>query len=138
MFTKVLIANRGEIACRVVRTLDALGVASVAVYSDADAQSQHVVLAGEAMHLGPPPAAESYLRGNLIIEAALATGAQAIHPGYGFLSENPEFARLCAEADIAFVGPTPEQMTAFGLKHTARELAAKAGVPMAPGSGLLE
>ncbi|HEX8915217.1 MAG TPA: urea carboxylase [Humisphaera sp.] len=138
MFSKVLIANRGEIACRVIRTLRKLGVASVAVYSDADAQSQHVVLADEAVKLGPPPAAESYLRGNLIIEAALATGAQAIHPGYGFLSENPEFAAMCADAGIAFVGPSPEQMKAFGLKHTARELAAKCGVPMAPGSGLLE
>ncbi|QOV90831.1 urea carboxylase [Humisphaera borealis] len=138
MFTKVLIANRGEIACRIIRTLRKLGVASVAVYSDADVQSQHVILADEAVKIGPAPAAESYLRGNLIIEAAMATGAQAIHPGYGFLSENHEFAAMCDDAGIAFVGPTPDQMKAFGLKHTARELAMKAGVPMAPGSGLLE
>jgi urea carboxylase len=138
MFKKVLIANRGEIACRVIRTLRSMGIASVAVYSEADAQSQHVVDADEAVRLGPSPAAESYLRGNLIIEAALATGAQAIHPGYGFLSENPEFAGMCEEAGIAFVGPTADQMRSFGLKHTARELAARCGVPMAPGSGLLE
>src|SRR3954470_4198639 len=138
MFKKILIANRGEIACRVIRTCDRLGIATVAVYSDADAQSAHVVAAGEAVRIGPPPAAESYLRGNLIIEAALKTGAQAIHPGYGFLSENPDFASMCADAGIAFIGPTPDQMRAFGLKHTARELAQKCDVPMAPGSGLLE
>src|SRR5215217_5346050 len=130
MFQKVLIANRGEIACRVIRTLDRLGVASVAVYSEADAASAHVGMAGEAVLLGPAPAAESYLRGNLIIEAALKTGAQAIHPGYGFLSENPEFAAMCEDAGVAFIGPTPEQMRRFGLKHTAREIAQSAGVPM--------
>src|SRR3954468_15342400 len=138
MFNKVLIANRGEIACRVIRTLDRLGVASVAVYSEADVASAHVGLAGEAVLLGPPPAAESYLKGNLIIEAALKTGAQAIHPGYGFLSENPDFAAMCADAGVAFIGPTPEQMRRFGLKHTAREIAQSAGVPMSPGTGLLE
>ena len=120
MFKKVLIANRGEIACRVIRTLDKLGVASVSVYSEADVSSAHVSMAGEAVLLGPPPAAESYLKGNLVIEAALKTGAEAIHPGYGFLSENPEFAQMCADAGVAFVGPTPDQMRSFGLKHTAR------------------
>ncbi len=138
MFKKALIANRGEIACRVIRTLDRMGVASVAVYSEADVAIAHVAMAGEAVLIGPPPAAESYLRGNLIIEAALKTGAEAIHPGYGFLSENPEFAEMCADAGIAFVGPTPHQMRSFGLKHTARELARRSGVPMSPGTGLLE
>jgi urea carboxylase len=138
MFKKVLIANRGEIACRVIRTLDRLGVASVAVYSEADVASAHVGMAGEAVPLGPAPAADSYLRGNLIIEAALKTGAQAVHPGYGFLSENPDFAAMCDDAGIAFIGPTPGQMRRFGLKHTAREIAEAAGVPMSPGTGLLE
>src|SRR4051812_14731598 len=138
MFTKVLIANRGEIACRVIRTLDQMGVKSVAVYSEADAASAHVSMAGEAVLLGPAAASESYLKGNLIIEAALKTGAQAIFPGYGFLSENPEFAQMCADAGLVFIGPTPEQMRSFGLKHTAREIAGRCGVPMAPGSGLLE
>ncbi|HEX4506390.1 MAG TPA: urea carboxylase [Alphaproteobacteria bacterium] len=138
MFTKVLIANRGEIACRVIRTLDRMGIGSVAVYSEADANSLHVALAGEAVCIGPPAPAESYLRTDKILEAARATGAQAIHPGYGFLSENPVFAEACAAAGIAFIGPTPEQMRAFGLKHSARELAEKAGVPLAPGSGLLD
>jgi len=138
MFTKVLIANRGEIACRVIRTLKKLGIASVAVYSEADAQSNHVAMADEAVCIGPAAASESYLRGNVIVETALQTGAQAIHPGYGFLSENPEFAQMCTDAGIAFIGPTPEQMRSFGLKHTAREIASQSGVPMAPGSGLLE
>ncbi len=138
MFQKVLIANRGEIACRIIRTLDRLGIKSVAVYSDADGQSAHVSAATEAICLGPAPASESYLKGNLIIEAALKTGAQAIHPGYGFLSENPEFAQMCADAGIVFIGPTPEQMKSFALKHTARELAKSCSVPMSPGTGLLD
>jgi urea carboxylase len=138
MFDKVLIANRGEIACRVIRTLDRLGVASVAVYSEADVASAHVSMAGEAVLLGPAPAVDSYLKGNLIIEGALKTGAQAIHPGYGFLSENPDFAGMCEDAGVVFIGPTPEQMRRFGLKHTAREIARSAGVPMSPGTGLLE
>ena len=138
MFKKVLIANRGEIACRVIRTLDAMKVASVAVFSDADAHALHVRQADEAIHLGPSPAAESYLRGELILEAALKIGAEAIHPGYGFLSENADFAEQCEERGIAFIGPTPAQMRAFGLKHTARDLAAKCGVAMAPGTGLLD
>ena len=138
MFNKVLIANRGEIACRILRTLHEMGIATVAVYSEADVGSAHVGMAGEAVLLGPAPAAESYLRGNLIIEAALKTGAQAIHPGYGFLSENPDFAQICQDAGIVFIGPTPQQMRSFGLKHTAREIARRCGVPMAPGSGLLD
>ncbi|WP_158047326.1 urea carboxylase [Skermanella pratensis] len=137
MFSKVLIANRGEIACRVIRTLDRMGIASVAVYSEADAHSLHVAMAGEAVCIGPAAVSESYLDAGRILEAARATGAQAIHPGYGFLSENPGFAEACAEAGIAFIGPTPDQMRAFGLKHTARRLAAESGVPLSPGSGLL-
>ncbi len=137
MFSKVLIANRGAIACRVIRTLKKLGIASVAVYSEADANSLHVALADEAVCIGPAPAADSYLRADKILAAALQTGAQGIHPGYGFLSENPDFSDACAAAGIAFIGPTKAQMLAFGLKHTARELAEEAGVPLLPGSGLL-
>ena len=137
MFNKVLIANRGAIACRIIRTLKKMGVKSVAVYSEADAHSLHVVQADEAMCIGHAPAAESYLRAEKILEVAKQTGAQAIHPGYGFLSENADFAVACAEAGIAFIGPTPQQMLAFGLKHTARELAQQNNVPLLPGSGLL-
>ena len=137
MFRKVLIANRGAIACRIIRTLDRMGIASVAVYSDADRHSMHVARAGEAVAIGPSPAAESYLKVDAILDAARSTGAEAIHPGYGFLSENPEFAEACERAGIVFIGPKPEQMRAFGLKHKARELALLAGVPLAPGSGLL-
>ncbi|UEM19827.1 urea carboxylase [Skermanella mucosa] len=137
MFSKVLIANRGEIACRVIRTLDRMGIASVAVHSEADAHSLHVAMAGEAVCIGPAAVSESYLDAGRILEAARATGAQAIHPGYGFLSENPGFAEACAEAGIVFIGPTPDQMRAFGLKHTARRLATESGVPLSPGSGLL-
>jgi urea carboxylase len=137
MFDKVLIANRGAIACRIIRTLDRMGIASVAVYSDADGPGLHVRKATQAFALGGSQAAESYLRVDKILDAARATGAQAIHPGYGFLSENPGFAEACAAAGIVFIGPTPEQMRAFGLKHRARELAAAAGVPLSPGSGLL-
>jgi len=137
MFNKVLIANRGVIACRIIRTLKKMGIRSVAVYSEADARSLHVQMADEAVCIGAAPAAESYLRGERILEAARATGAQAIHPGYGFLSENAGFAEQCAEAGVVFIGPTPEQMRRFGLKHTARELAEHSGVPLLPGSGLL-
>ena len=137
MFKKVLIANRGAIACRIIRTLRRLGVKSVAVYSEADRHSLHVRLADEAVEIGPAPAAQSYLRAEKILEAAQATGAQAIHPGYGFLSENPGFAEDCAAAGIAFIGPSPDQMRAFGLKHTARDLAEHNKVPLLPGSGLL-
>lgn len=137
MFNKVLIANRGAIACRIIRTLRTMGVKSVAVYSEADRHSLHVRLADEAVEIGPAPAAQSYLRAEKILEAAQATGAQAIHPGYGFLSENSGFAEDCAAAGIAFIGPSPEQMRAFGLKHTARDLAEHNKVPLLPGSGLL-
>ncbi len=137
MFDKVLIANRGAIACRIIRTLRTMGVKSVAVYSEADRHSLHVRLADEAVEIGPAPAAQSYLRAEKILEAAQATGAQAIHPGYGFLSENPGFAEDCAAAGIAFIGPSPDQMRAFGLKHTARDLAEHNKVPLLPGSGLL-
>src|SRR5687767_2861061 len=123
MFDKVLIANRGAIACRIVRTLRRMGVRSVAVYSETDRHSLHVAQADEAVCIGPAPAAQSYLCADKILVAARSTGAQAIHPGYGFLSENAEFAQACESARIAFIGPTPEQMRAFGLKHTARELA---------------
>lgn len=138
MFSKVLIANRGAIACRVIRTLDRMGIASVAVYSDADRHALHVSMAGEAVRIGPAPVADSYLQSDRIIAAALETGAEAIHPGYGFLSENPAFAEACAKAGIVFIGPTAQQMRAFGLKHEARALAEAAGVPLAPGSGLLQ
>ena len=137
MFKKVLIANRGAIACRIIRTLRRMGVTSVAVYSEADRHSLHVRLADEAVEIGPAPAAQSYLRADKILDAAQATGAQAIHPGYGFLSENPGFAEACAAAGVAFIGPSPAQMRAFGLKHTARDLAQQNGVPLLPGSGLL-
>ncbi len=137
MFDKVLIANRGAIACRIIRTLRRMGVKSVAVYSEADRHSLHVRMADEAVEIGPAPAAQSYLRAEKILDAAKATGAQAIHPGYGFLSENPGFAEDCAAAGIAFIGPSPAQMRAFGLKHTARDLAEHNKVPLLPGSGLL-
>jgi urea carboxylase len=136
-FSKVLIANRGVIACRIQRTLRRLGIASVAVYSDADRNAKHVLEADEAYRLGPAPVAESYLLADRILEIALQTGAQAIHPGYGFLSENADFSEACEKAGIAFMGPTAHQMREFGLKHRARELAQKAGVPLLPGTPLL-
>ena len=137
LFTKVLIANRGAIACRVIRTLRRMGIASVAVYSEADRASLHVSAADEAVCIGTAAAADSYLRIDRILEAAEATGAQAIHPGYGFLSENADFAQACADAGIVFIGPKPGHMRAFGLKHTARDLAQTNDVPLLPGSGLL-
>ncbi|NNG75807.1 urea carboxylase [Acinetobacter sp. ANC 4277] len=135
--TKVLIANRGAIACRVIRSLKKLGIQSVAVYSEADRDSLHVTLADEAVYIGEAPASESYLNVGKILEVAKQTGAQAIHPGYGFLSENAEFCDLCEAAGIAFIGPTSQQMREFGLKHTARELAIQSNVPLLPGSHLL-
>lgn len=138
MFTKVLIANRGEIAVRIAKTLKKMGVKSVAVYSEADRYSAHVTAADEAIHIGAAAPAESYLRGEKIIAAAKATGAQAIIPGYGFLSENAAFAEECAAAGLVFVGPSPDQLRRFGLKHTSRELAEKAGVPLTPGTDLLK
>ncbi|WP_290523126.1 urea carboxylase [Alcanivorax sp.] len=138
MLKKVLIANRGEIAVRICRTLKQMGIASVAVYSDADRNSQHVSAADEAVALGGQTAAESYLQTDLILKAARDTGADGIIPGYGFLSENAEFAEHCESNGIAFVGPTPDQLRQFGLKHEARALAEQAGVPLAPGTDLLQ
>ena len=137
MFTKVLIANRGAIACRIIRTLRRLGIASVAVYSEADAESMHVALADESVCIGPAAPAGSYLSIQRLIDAALQTSAQAIHPGYGFLSENPNFVEACEAAGLVFMGPTPGQMRSFGLKHSARALATQTGVPLLPGTGLL-
>jgi urea carboxylase len=137
LFDKVLIANRGAIACRIQRTLRRLHIAAVAVYSEADRGSLHVRNADQAVAIGAASAADSYLRADRILEAAIATGAQAIHPGYGFLSENAQFAESCAAAGIAFIGPTPAQIRDFGLKHTARALAAASGLPLLPGSDLL-
>jgi 3-methylcrotonyl-CoA carboxylase alpha subunit len=133
MFTKLLIANRGEIAVRVARTARRLGIRTVAVYSDADAGAQHVKVCDEAVHIGPAPAAESYLVMDKIIAAATRTGAQAIHPGYGFLSENARFAEACAEAGITFVGPPPAAIRAMGEKAAAKAAMVKAGVPVVPG-----
>ena len=138
MFKKVLIANRGAVACRIVRSLKKLGVGSVAVFSDADANSLHVARADEAVCLGGLTAAESYLNFEKIFAAARQTGAEAIHPGYGFLSENADFAAACAQAGLVFIGPTPQQMRDFGLKHTARAIAQRNAVPMLPGSELLD
>ncbi|HVJ19982.1 MAG TPA: urea carboxylase [Polyangiaceae bacterium] len=137
MFKKVLIANRGEIACRVERTLRRLGVGSVAVYSEADRHARHVLEADESVCIGPAPAARSYLNVEAILAAAERTGAEAIHPGYGFLSENADFAAAVEARGLAFVGPTPEQMRRFGLKHAARALALELGVPLLPGTSLL-
>ena len=133
MFKKILIANRGEIACRVIRTAKRMGIATVAVYSDADARSPHVRMADEAVRLGPAPAAESYLKAELILLAAQETGADAIHPGYGFLSERESFARACAEAGIAFIGPPPAAIAAMGDKIESKKLAKAAGVNVVPG-----
>ena len=133
-FKKILIANRGEIAIRVTRACRELGILSVAVFSDADRDSLHVFLADEAYHIGPAPSKESYLNYRKIIEVAKKSGADAIHPGYGFLSENPIFVRACKEAGITFIGPTPENMEAMGDKLSAKALMKKAGVPLVPGS----
>jgi urea carboxylase len=135
MFSKVLIANRGAIACRVIRTLDRLGIESIAIYSDADRGARHVREASHAVAIGAPRA---YVDIDAVIQAALQSGAEAIHPGYGFLSENASFAEACEQAGLTFIGPTPQQMRDFGLKHRARELAALAQVPMLPGTTLLE
>jgi 3-methylcrotonyl-CoA carboxylase alpha subunit len=133
MFQKILIANRGEIACRVIRTARRLGVKTVAVYSDADAHAQHVLMADEAVHIGPSPVNESYLVGSKIIDAALKTGAQAIHPGYGFLSENPGFVDAVEKAGLTFIGPAASSIRAMGLKDAAKRLMVEAGVPVVPG-----
>ncbi len=133
MFSKLLIANRGEIACSIIHTARRLGIKTVAVYSDADRNALHVELADEAIHIGPSPARESYLLVERIIAAAQTTGAEAIHPGYGFLSENAAFARACAEADIVFVGPPTEAIEAMGSKAAAKQIMEAAGVPLVPG-----
>ncbi len=137
MFKKVLVANRGVVALRIFRTLRKLGVSSVGVYSDADLHAAHVSHADEAIHIGPAPAKQSYLRGDAIIRAALDTGACAIHPGYGFLSENADFAAACDDAGLVFIGPRVDHIRQFGSKHSARLLALNAGVPVVPGSGLI-
>jgi acetyl-CoA carboxylase biotin carboxylase subunit len=134
VFSKILIANRGEIALRIIRACHELGVRTVAVYSDADAQAPHVRAADEAIHIGPSPSVESYLRGDVVIAAAKATGAEAIHPGYGFLSEREWFARSVQDAGLVFIGPSPEAIAAMGSKTSARKLAIAAGVPVVPGT----
>lgn len=133
MFTKILVANRGEIACRVAATARRMGIATVAVYSDADAHAKHVAACDESVHIGPAPAKESYLCGDKIIAAALASGAQAIHPGYGFLSENAGFAQACAEAGLVFIGPPASAIDAMGSKSAAKALMETAAVPLVPG-----
>ncbi|MEV4312658.1 5-oxoprolinase/urea amidolyase family protein [Actinocrispum sp. NPDC049592] len=137
MLERLLVANRGEIAVRILRTARRLGISTVAVYSDADRSAPHVRLADTAVRLGPAPARESYLQVPLLLEAALSTGATAIHPGYGFLSEDASFAQAVEDAGLIFVGPTPEQLSLFGSKHTAREAASAAGVPLLAGTPLL-
>jgi len=133
VISSLLIANRGEIACRIIRTARKMGIRTVAVYSDADAKALHVRQADEAVHIGPSPARESYLVGDKIIAAAKQTGAEAIHPGYGFLSENAEFAQAVIDAGLVWVGPNPSSITAMGLKDAAKTLMAEAGVPVTPG-----
>ncbi|WP_028591237.1 urea carboxylase [Paenibacillus massiliensis] len=137
MFKKVLIANRGAIAVRIIRSLRQMGISSVAIYTKADRDSLHVELADEAVLIGEGPARESYVNAELVLKTAKEAGADAIHPGYGFLSENAAFARACAEQDITFIGPSPEHIELFGLKHTARAMAAEADVPLLPGTGLM-
>ena len=133
MFSKILIANRGEIACRVIRTCRRLAIRTVAVHSSIDAHALHVEMADEAYAIGGPRPADSYLRGDRIIEVAKACGAEAIHPGYGFLSENEDFARAVEAAGLVFIGPTPEAIEKMGLKDRAKAIMEKAGVPVVPG-----
>ncbi|MBB5321383.1 acetyl/propionyl/methylcrotonyl-CoA carboxylase subunit alpha [Marinobacter oulmenensis] len=133
MFSKILIANRGEIACRVIQTAHRMGIRCVAVYSDADASARHVAMADEAFHIGPAASADSYLRGDKIIEVARQSGAQAVHPGYGFLSENTDFAEACEANGIAFIGPPSSAIAAMGSKSAAKAIMEKAGVPLVPG-----
>ncbi len=134
MFKKILIANRGEIALRIIRACQERGIETVAVYSDADRNALHVRYADEAYHIGPPPANQSYLRGDAIIDVARQAGADAIHPGYGFLAENADFAAACRDAGVVFIGPTPEAIRLMGDKVTARTTVAAAGVPLIPGT----
>ena len=133
MFTKILIANRGEIACRVIATARKMGIQTVAVYSEADKEARHVALADEAVCIGPAASRESYLVADKIIAAAQQTGAQAIHPGYGFLSENAEFSKRCEESGIVFIGPKHHSIAAMGDKIASKKLAEKAGVHCIPG-----
>ena len=133
-FRKVLIANRGEIAVRIIRTLREMGIGSVAVYSEADANARHVQLADEAVLLGPGPVGKSYLDMERLLWAARETGAEAVHPGYGFFSENAGFARACAEAGLVFVGPPADAIDRMGIKTEARKLMEAAGVPVVPGT----
>ncbi len=133
MFKKILIANRGEIACRVAATARRMGVKTVAVYSDADARAKHVQACDEAVHVGGSAPKDSYLQWQRIIDAAKATGAEAIHPGYGFLSENEAFANACAQAGLVFIGPPASAILAMGLKAESKQLMEKAGVPLVPG-----
>src|ERR1051325_10576039 len=134
MFRKVLIANRGEIAVRIMRTLREMGMLAVAVYSDADRTSLHVRMADEAEYVGPSPSSESYLRIDRMLDAGRKHGAEAIHPGYGFLSENPEFAAACEDAGIVFIGPSAESIRRLGSKTEARRTAIAAGAPVVPGT----
>lgn len=134
MFRAVLVANRGECACRIIRTLKKMGIRAVAVYSQADAQARHVQMADEAVEIGPPEPVHSYLNIPRLVEAARATGCQAVHPGWGFLAQSPAFARACAEAGLVFIGPRPEAMELMKDKVAARRLAREAGLPLAPGS----
>lgn len=133
LFDKILIANRGEIACRVIRTAKRLGIQTVAVFSDADKNAEHVRLADESFYLGPSPASQSYLLGSKIIEACKATGAQAVHPGYGFLSENLNFCELCKQANVVFIGPPPGAIRAMGSKSESKSIMIAANVPVTPG-----
>lgn len=133
MFSKILIANRGEIACRVIKTARRMGILTVAVYSDADANALHVDMADEAIYIGTSPSRESYLVAEKVISAAQKTGAQAIHPGYGFLSENADFCRLCQQANITFIGPPINAIEAMGSKSAAKNIMQKAQVPLVPG-----
>ena len=134
MFSKILIANRGEIACRIIRTCRRMGIQTVAIYSTVDANSLHVIEADEAFLVGEAPPKDSYLNMGKILDIAKKTGVEAVHPGYGFLSENPKFARLCEQSGICFIGPRPEVMEQMGDKLLSRKLARKAGLPVLPGT----